>query len=135
MIGNIRALFRLTLYLIITFLIFILCVIWRIIPIPPKHIRQFGWYLYSEILNIKFRIIGNEKLSSKRPLLLIANHTSFLEFIMFGRFFNPTFVSKKEFEKTPILSTMIKAAGSMFISRNPKDAKTATEELAKKLNN
>ncbi|KLO23759.1 1-acyl-sn-glycerol-3-phosphate acyltransferase [Marinitoga sp. 1197] len=69
--------------------------------------------------------------------IIVANHQSLLDIPLIIGYVHPVgFIAKKELEKAPIISSYIKALGSVFIDRkNPSQAAKALRELKKKLNN
>lgn len=128
---TIFAYIRLGLYFLTTLLMFITIFPYSILRINPKYFRQFWWIFYKAILNIKVEIKGS--IIKHRPLLMITNHTSFIEITGLGASINPTFVPKAELRKMPLLGYVMSKTGCMFIERNPRKAKEETAKLAKKL--
>ncbi|SHE81239.1 1-acyl-sn-glycerol-3-phosphate acyltransferase [Marinitoga hydrogenitolerans DSM 16785] len=67
--------------------------------------------------------------------IIVANHQSLLDIPLIIGYVHPVgFIAKKELEKAPIISSYIKALGSVFIDRkNSSQAARALRELKKKL--
>ncbi|MCT4553029.1 MAG: 1-acyl-sn-glycerol-3-phosphate acyltransferase [Alphaproteobacteria bacterium] len=128
---TIIAYIRLTCYFIVTLLMFITIFPFSWFRINPKYFRKFWWKFYKATINIKVEKEGT--LVKHRPLLMITNHTSFIEITALGATINPAFVPKAELRKMPLLGTIMGKAGCMFIERNPRKAKQETAKLAEKL--
>ncbi|WP_233543958.1 1-acyl-sn-glycerol-3-phosphate acyltransferase [Salinisphaera sp. Q1T1-3] len=51
------------------------------------------------------------------PMLVVANHCSWLDILVLGRAFNTAFVSKAEVGKWPLVGSFARAGGTLFLSR------------------
>ena len=51
------------------------------------------------------------------PMLVVANHCSWLDILVLGWAFNTAFVSKAEVGKWPIVGSFARAGGTLFLSR------------------
>jgi len=88
--------------------------------------KFFIWQLM-KLVGVKTRVYG--KLSSNRPLMVVANHISIFEAGSFATVFGGGFFGKKEIEKFPIIGWMLKKLGMIFIDRRPTHALDALRRV------
>ncbi len=68
------------------------------------------------------------------PLLLVANHVSWLDIVVLLASCPCRFVSKSEIGRWPVVGTLTRAAGTLFITRNSRrDALRVVHQMAEKL--
>ena len=118
---------------------------WALIQIPTLFFiatfwRRFGvWQMRvfmrggAKLFGIRFRVHG--KLDKHRPLLLVANHISIFEIIIFPSIFGSAFFVKAEARKWPILGWYIKNFGNAFIDRRPSRAAEAVALIQRRMKN
>ena len=97
---------------------FVLCFIPRgklSVKYMRMFMRQFNWFM-------GVRVKVNGKLSSKRPLLCVANHISVFELSTIPVAFGGSFFGKKELESWPLVGWMARKFGVIFIDRRPSHA-------------
>ncbi|WP_165974140.1 lysophospholipid acyltransferase family protein [Marinitoga lauensis] len=102
-----------------------------------KVVSNFGKRSFKLMgINVNVKKDFELKDLENEPYIIIANHQSLLDIPLIIGYIHPVgFIAKKELEKAPIISTYIKALGSVFIDRkNPTQAAKALRELRKKLN-
>jgi 1-acyl-sn-glycerol-3-phosphate acyltransferase len=92
----------------------------------PKFLR-FYMRVSAFLMGIKTRVHG--KLSDVRPLMIIGNHISVIEFFSFPVAFGNSFFSKNDAEKWPFIGWLMKKFGVVFIDRNPATALTALAKV------
>ncbi|MGL4634353.1 MAG: lysophospholipid acyltransferase family protein [Beijerinckiaceae bacterium] len=84
------------------------------------------------ILNIKVRIVGAP--AKDRPMLILANHVSWIDIIALGAQFPLSFVAKSEIAHWPLFGLMAKLQRSIFVDRTRRSAtKDMTESIANRL--
>ncbi len=88
--------------------------------------HQFNWFM-----GVRLKVKG--KLSSKRPLLCVANHISVFELSTIPVAFGGSFFGKKELESWPLIGWMAKKFGVVFIDRRPSHATEALNAIQKEL--
>ena len=89
-----------------------------------------------KMYGIKVEVEGLEHLREGVPVVLIANHQSYLDvvalFVSLPRL--PVFIAKREFQKMPVFGRVLKTRGDIFIDRQTHDRATQTiDETAKLL--
>lgn len=68
------------------------------------------------------------------PLLLVANHVSWLDIVVLLASCHCRFVSKSEIGQWPVVGTLTRAAGTLFITRSSRrDALRVVHQMAEKL--
>lgn len=101
-----------------------------------KIVAKFGENSF-KLMGCKVNIEKDFELSEieNEPYIIVANHQSLLDIPLILGYVHPVgFIAKKELEKAPIISTYIKALGSVFIDRkNPAKAAKALREIKRKL--
>ena len=106
----------------------------------PRLIRFYHWCEVHTLswlmilLGVRHRLVGEEKIPTDRPYLLVCNHRSAFDPIatvaMFKRW-NLCFVCKPEIIRVPILGPAMMRAGFFPIDReNPRNAVTAIKHAA-----
>jgi len=103
----------------------------------PKFLRGFT-LVASRILGMNIRVRG--KVSEKRPLLIVGNHISMAEIVLFPVAFGNSFFAKKELSELPVkwfpaIGWLMKKCGIIFVDRRPPKAREALtavkEEMAR----
>jgi 1-acyl-sn-glycerol-3-phosphate acyltransferase len=84
------------------------------------------------LLAIDFEVVGNPP--DHGPLLLVANHVSWLDIVVLLASCPCHFVSKAEISRWPVVGTLARAVGTLFITRESKrDALRVVHQMAEKL--
>lgn len=84
------------------------------------------------LLRIDLKINGSPPMNG--PLLLVANHVSWLDIVVLLASCPCRFVSKSEIGRWPVVGTLTRAAGTLFITRNSRrDALRVVHQMAEKL--
>lgn len=85
-----------------------------------------------KILSIKVKLIGkNERY---RPLVLIGNHTSYIDIIVLGSLMPISFVAKSEISKWFLFGFLAKMQNTVFIKRKNFKTKESLDKINQKLN-
>ena len=85
----------------------------------------------NRIFNIHVKMKG--ELSPVRPLILISNHSSYIDILVLGCCLPIAFTPKKEIKSWPIIGYCCRLAGCVFVDRNAKSVKETQDEIAKRL--
>lgn len=98
-----------------------------------KYERIQAWAKSSlAMLGIDLKVNGNPP--SQGPLLLVANHVSWLDIVVLLASCPCHFVSKSEIGQWPVVGTLTRAAGTLFITRSSRrDALRVVHKMAEKL--
>ncbi len=94
--------------------------------LPPAYHR-----LVCRILGI--RVAARGTLARARPLLVVGNHTSYLDIEVLGALIAGSFVAKSEVAGWPLFGWLAKLQRSVFIERRPAKAREHKDEIEKRL--
>jgi 1-acyl-sn-glycerol-3-phosphate acyltransferase len=114
---------------IVAGLLTIVLVFPRLSP-DQRHARVQGWALEMlEHLAIKLVVKGHPPATG--PMLLAANHISWLDIVVVHAARHCRFVSKDEVARWPLVSTLANAAGTLYITRESRrDAMRVVHQMA-----
>lgn len=79
------------------------------------------------------RVTVDGAISRERPLMLVANHTSYLDIFVLGSLVPLSFTPKLEIRSWPIIGFFCVLADCVFIERRPADMQRAQAVMAEKL--
>ncbi|MEP0944820.1 MAG: lysophospholipid acyltransferase family protein [Rhizobiaceae bacterium] len=82
---------------------------------PAQYIPMYFHRALLAIVGIRLHLEG--KLPPDRPLLLVANHVSWLDIVVFGAVGRVSFVAKAEMSQWPIFGTLAKLQRTVFVRR------------------
>ena len=111
----------------IPFLLFI-ATFWRRFGIWQMRIFMRGWAI---LFGMRFRVHG--ALDTHRPLMVVANHISLFEVVLFPAMFGTAFFVKGEVKSWPILGWFVKNFGNAFIDRRASKAAEALETIKRQM--
>lgn len=129
----IRAIIRLALLVTVTLVLFLPVLFtwlvrwewWRALLVR----FYFGSMRY--ICGIRLKVEGN--VSDLRPLMLVSNHTSYLDIFILGSLLPLSFTPKKEIRSWPVVGFFCVLADCIFIERKPADMQRVQSEMAERL--
>ena len=100
---------------------------------PQRQAKIMAWAQEMiAVLAIDFEVIGKPPMQG--PVLLVANHVSWLDITVLLASCPCRFVSKAEIGRWPLLGTLTRAAGTLFITRESKrDALRVVHQMAEAL--
>ncbi len=83
------------------------------------HIVQWAFKVIEVLSGARVKEIGRENIPKDQPVLFVGNHQSFFDVILtYSRMTDLTgYISKKEFEKTPLLPIWMRRLYCLFIDR------------------
>ena len=100
----------------------------------PRFARQFPHWYHRQVcrlLGIRIRIEGH--IVKNRPVLLVSNHTSWLDIPLLSAVAPVSFVAKKEVGSWPFVSSLARLQRTVFVDREKKGAvgETAGEIISR----
>jgi 1-acyl-sn-glycerol-3-phosphate acyltransferase len=95
--------------------------------LPPAYHR-----LVCRILGIRV-VAAQGELAKNRPLLIVGNHTSYLDIEVLGSLIPGSFVAKAEIARWPFFGWLAKLQRSVFIERRSSKAREHKDEIEKRL--
>lgn len=78
------------------------------------------------ILNVKLQIEGERP---TEPVLIAANHCSWLDIVVLGHAFDAAFISKAEVDGWPLVGSFARASGTLFLARGTGRTRETTEQI------
>lgn len=79
------------------------------------------------------RISVHGKISRDRPLMLVSNHTSYLDIFVLGTLAPLSFTPKKEIRSWPVIGFFCVLADCVFIERRPTEINEAKAQMERRL--
>lgn len=132
--GTVRATSILTAFVLLT--VPLMPVQALLLRVAPRAARTFPHWYHRQVcrlLGIRLRIEG--AVARDRPVLLIANHTSWLDIPVLSAVAPVSFVAKKEVAGWPFVSTLARLQRSVFVDRQRRTAVGETAgEIMQRLN-
>lgn len=107
--------------------------VWR--PYTPPVRTTMRWWLgrVTRILNIEIQINGDIPHENNGAVLLVSNHVSWVDIPLIGGVTPVSFLSKAEVAQWPLIGTLAKKAGTLFIQRGSGDAEQVSKTIANTL--
>jgi 1-acyl-sn-glycerol-3-phosphate acyltransferase len=94
-----------------------------LLRLSPRMARQFPHWYHRQIcklMGVRLSVEGN--LAEGKPVLLISNHTSWLDIPVLSAVAPLSFVAKKEVSRWPFVSTLARLQRSVFVDRERRSA-------------
>lgn len=95
------------------------------------HMVQLFFYIIGRVSGLRISIEG--EICRDRPLMLVANHSSYLDIFALGSLMPLSFTPKLEIRSWPIIGFFCVLADCIFIERRPADMQRAQAEMAERL--
>jgi len=70
-----------------------------------------------KLMGVRMHIYGKEHIPKKQAFLMATNHIGYVELFSLFKIRPMAFVSKDEVEKWPVVGTMLKSVGTVFVDR------------------
>lgn len=79
---------------------------------------QIYWAAFARMLGLTVRVIGQPATTTGRPVVYVANHSSWLDIPVLGGQLDGCFVAKSEVSRWPLVSTIARLGRTVYVSRN-----------------
>jgi len=76
------------------------------------------WATFARLLGMTVRIIGKPATGGSRPVVFVANHSSWLDVPVLGGQLDGCFVAKSEVSRWPLVGTIARLGRTVFVSRH-----------------
>lgn len=132
--STLRAAIKCFLFVSVTAVLFpLVLLLWSLAleKLRARLVRVY-YYLIGRISGVRCSVEG--KVSTLRPLMLVANHSSYLDIFVLGSIVPLSFTPKLEIRSWPIIGFFCVLADCVFIERKPKDMQRAQVEMSARLN-
>ncbi len=118
----------------------VLIMLWLVICFPftwcgylvgylPGRDRGVKIFFRGCCLIMSLRVVVHGSLAPVRPLLLVSNHSSYLDVFALGSLYGLRFTPKREVASWPIVGYLCKLAGCVFIDRHPRRTRDNQDNL------
>lgn len=134
LIGWPRAIIKLLLYVAVTLVMFLpVLLVWalHLEKMRGRWVR-FYYVVMARITGLRLKIDG--VISAERPLLVVANHSSYLDIFVLGSLAPLSFTPKLEIRSWPLIGFFCLLADCVFVERKPTDMHRAQAEMAARIN-
>lgn len=96
--------------------------------------KPLGWRFGRHYLSAWRKCVGHKlilkgTLSTTKPTLFVANHSSYMDILVLGTFVPARFVSKDDVKKWPIMGWLATNQGTLYINRERTAIREATDTL------
>lgn len=137
LMGPLRAIRRCCLLLGWTLLAIPIQAVLIRLPGPGKaRFARVYWSLVLRILGVKVRVIGTPAklaIRRERPVIFVANHSSWLDIPVLGGTLFACFVSKEDIAHWPMIRTIARLGRTVFVSRQRTSIEREREEMRMRL--
>jgi len=103
------------------------------LPLHKRYMPQLSAWWYQRllvILNVQLNIQGTPP---NKTVLVVSNHISWVDIVIFGSLLRPAFVSKAEVAKWPVVGPIARATGTVFLPRGAFKTSETSDTLAASL--
>jgi|CXWL01.1.fsa_nt_gi 1-acyl-sn-glycerol-3-phosphate acyltransferase len=119
------------LLLLVVWIFLCICLLWVVNKTGKRNWRErfcnFGFTVICVIIGLRVRVEG--EIAEIRPLLLVSNHISYLDIMILGAKTPALFTPKSDVEKWPVISTICRLLGCVFINRTNVKIKEARAKM------
>lgn len=119
------------LMLMIAILLPVQMVMVKFFPSRREMIPLFFHRQTARFLGMRIEVQGN--ISTKRPTIFIANHSSYLDIVILGALAPLSFVAKAEIARWPLFGTLARLQNTVFVDRKRRNAGEHVDAVAKHL--
>lgn len=105
---------------------------------------RFYWATICRILGLRVRVVGEaagtirDSLAVKngeRPIIFVANHSSWLDIAVAGGILPTVFVAKQQIADWPVIGTLARLGRTIFVSRQRNNTGRELQAMTDRLNN
>lgn len=129
--SHLSAALRLAAFILLTLLVIPPYALTMLLRGPYRHMAQWYWKAVLRVVNIRVEVKGT--LADQRPLVLVSNHTSYLDIVILGSVVRGAFVAKSEVASWPGFGTIAKLGRTVFVDRKRTAAARQRDELVRRL--
>lgn len=129
-----RAWIKAVLFVLVTAVLFVpVLLLWALtLEKARARVVRFFFWVIGYISGVRITVEG--QVSTERPLMLVANHSSYLDIFVLGSVVPLSFTPKLEIRSWPVIGFFCVLADCVFIERRPTDMQRAQAEMAARLN-
>src|SRR6185312_12624204 len=132
MMDRLRAATIVAIFLIFTFLC--MPIQWLLLNLGSRRARTFPHWYHRQVANLfglRIRLVGTP--IRDEGVLIVANHTSWADIVIFSAVMPISFVSKAEVARWPLFGTLARLQRTVFVDRRPQSTGNQRDEIAQRL--
>lgn len=106
-----------------------------LLRVSPQAARRFPHWYHRQVCRVLgIRLVVDGTVNADAPVLLVSNHTSWLDIISLSALAPVSFVAKKEVGRWPFVSSLARLQRTVFVDRTRRQAAgEATDEIMARL--
>lgn len=106
-----------------------------LLRVAPQAARRFPHWYHRQVCRVLgIRLVVDGAVKTDAPVLLVSNHTSWLDIIALSALAPVSFVAKKEVGRWPFVSSLARLQRTVFVDRTRRQAAgEATDEIMARL--
>jgi 1-acyl-sn-glycerol-3-phosphate acyltransferase len=106
-----------------------------LLRVAPQAARRFPHWYHRQVCRVLgIRLVVDGAVKADAPVLLVSNHTSWLDIISLSALAPVSFVAKKEVGRWPFVSSLARLQRTVFVDRTRRQAAgEATDEIMARL--
>jgi len=127
-----RAVWRMSLFLGWTLLVVPLYAALLGLRIPSRWLARVYWKGVAVTIGLRVRVVRG-RLTKARPLLILSNHTSYLDIVILGSLMDAGFVAKSEVGTWPGFGLIARLGRTVFVERKRASTGKGRDDIAHRL--
>lgn len=107
-----------------------------LLRLPGRGSERFAcfyWRVFARVIGLRLRVIGRPASDAARPVIFIANHSSWLDIVALGAVLPGCFVAKSEIAGWPGIGMVARLGRTVFVSRTRGKTAQEADALAARL--
>jgi len=127
-----RAALRLTLFLLWTVAVALPYAALMGARLPHRWLARVYWRSVTRIIGLRVRLVRG-RFTRARPLLILSNHTSYLDIVVLGALADAGFVAKSEVGTWPGFGLLARLGRTVFVERKRASTGKGRDDIARRL--
>jgi lyso-ornithine lipid O-acyltransferase len=101
---------------------------------PLRHRLPRAYHaVCARLIGLHVDVVGHPSSQSRRPVLVVSNHSSYLDIIVLGSLIRGSFVAKKEVGGWPFFGLLAKLQQTVFVDRKVRNAGVHRDDIRSRL--
>jgi 1-acyl-sn-glycerol-3-phosphate acyltransferase len=103
---------------------------------PKRAFPRLYWRLFSRTIGLRVRVIGElATRDTKRPVIFVSNHSSWVDIPVVGGVLPAAFIAKQDVAGWPLVGTIARLGRTVFVSRKRGSTARERDEMRTRLDN
>ena len=100
---------------------------------PKVTFARVYWAITSRLLGLRVQLVGAPATGGGRPVIFVANHSSWVDIPILGGKLQAVFVSKDDVGRWPLVGTIARLGRTIFVSRNRQATARERDDMRRRL--